>query len=69
MSFAVVWVITEGGRFASRKIVYAAFLALACLLALTQVALHFPPSEEAQKNSATQSLLAHQTGGGFCSPP
>ena len=63
MSFAVVWVMRKGGRFASRKIVYAALLALACLLALASVALHFAPSEEAQKSSATQSLLAHQTGG------
>jgi hypothetical protein len=65
MSFAVVWVMRKGGRFASRKIVYAAILALASLLALALIALHFAPSEAApsEKSSATQSLLAHQTGG------
>jgi hypothetical protein len=65
MSFAVVWVMRKGGRFASRKIAYAAILAVACLLALALVALHFAPSDGAppKKSTATQSLLAHQAGG------
>ena len=68
MSFAVVWVMRKGGRFASRKIVYAAFLALACLLALASVALHFAPSEEAAKE-LSHAESPGPPNGRICSPP
>jgi hypothetical protein len=65
MSLTVVWAMRKGGRFRIRDFAYVGSLALVCLLAIGLMASRLtPPAAQAsQKDSTTQSLLAHQTGG------
>jgi hypothetical protein len=65
LSLTVVWAVRKGGQFRLRGLAYAGSLALVSLIAIGLMASRFTPASgvPSQKDSATQSLLAHQTGG------
>jgi hypothetical protein len=65
LSLTVVWAMRKGGRFRIRDLAYVGSLALLCLIAVGLMASRFNPAAgvPSPQDSATQSLLAHQTGG------